>query len=61
MDVYDILTRGTCSDYKQKIEKNISNTIGDWYLNNWNNEFTIDIGYIHISDSSFQLFTTKKI
>ena len=60
IELFDIVTRGTCDDYLTEIKSEIIDLKGEWYLDNWNKETKIDILKIYLSDSGFQLFTNKK-
>lgn len=60
MDVFDIVTRGICAEYKPEIERQIVSIRGKWYLDNWGNECKIDVLDIYLSDSGFRLFVTRK-
>ena len=60
IDLYEIITRGVCSDYTEEIKRQVISIRGEWYLNNWFNETKLDVLDLYLSDTGFQLFTTKK-
>jgi hypothetical protein len=61
IDMYEILTRGVCSDYTEEIKRQIVSVKGEWYLNNWwRDEIKLDVLDLYLSDTGFKLFTTKK-
>lgn len=60
IDLYEILTRGVCSDYTEEIKRQVISIRGEWSLNNWNNKIELDVLDLYLSDTGFKLFTTKK-
>ena len=60
IDLYEIITRGVCSDYTEEIKRQVISIRGEWYLNNWHNKTELDVLSLYLSDTGFQLFTTKK-
>ena len=60
IDLYEILTRGFCSDYTEEIKRQVISIRGEWYLNNWNNKIELDVLDLYLSDTGFKLFTTRK-
>lgn len=62
IDLYEIITRGACSEYIDEIKRHIISTKGEWFLNNWslNNGINLDVIGLYISDSGFTLWTTKE-
>lgn len=61
IDMYEILTRGVCSDYTEEIKRQIVSIKGEWYLNNWwRDEIKLDVLDLYLSDTGFKLFTTRK-
>jgi hypothetical protein len=67
IDLYEIITRGTCSEYTEEIKKQIIETKGKWFLDNWGYNNTIGTVQVelstldlYISDTGFELFTTKE-
>ena len=60
IDLYEILTRGVCSDYTEEIKRQIISVRGEWFLNNWHNEIKLDVLDLYLSDTGFKLFTTRK-
>ena len=61
IDLYEIMTRGVCSDYTEEIKRQVISIRGEWFLNNWHNEIKLDVLDLYLSDTGFKLFTTKKI
>jgi hypothetical protein len=59
-ELFDIVTRGTCDVHLTEIKREITELKGEWFLNNWNNEIKIDVLKIYLSDSGFQLYTTRE-
>jgi len=61
IDLYEIITRGVCSDYTEEIKRQIISVRGEWYLNNWwHGEIKLDVLDLYLSDTGFKLFTTRK-
>jgi hypothetical protein len=67
IDLYEIITRGECSDYTEEIKKQIIETKGEWFLNNWGYnhiinsvQIKLDTLDLYLSATGFELFTTKK-
>lgn len=60
MELFDILTRGLCDHHLPEITSQIIKLKGEFYLNNWNKDFKLDILKMYLSDMGFQLYTTKE-
>ena len=60
IDLYEIITRGVCSDYTEEIKRQIISIKGEWFLNNWHDGVRLDVLDIYLSDTGFNLYTTKK-
>ena len=60
IDLYEIMTRGVCSDYTEEIKRQVISIRGEWFLNNWHNEIKLDVLDLYLSDTGFKLFTTRK-
>lgn len=67
LELYEILTRNSCEEYLPKIKKEIIETQGKWFLNNWGlnktlntTQIKLDTLDLYLSDTGFELFTTKK-
>jgi hypothetical protein len=60
IDLYEIITRGVCSDYTEEIKRQVISIKGEWSLNNWHNETKLDVLDLYLSDTDFDLKTTKK-
>jgi hypothetical protein len=50
------MTRGVCSDYTEKIKRQIISMRGEWSLNNWHNETKLDVLDLYLSDTGFNLY-----
>ena len=60
IDLYEIMTRGVCSDYTEEIKRQVISIRGEWFLNNWHDEIKLDVLDLYLSDTGFKLFTTRK-
>ncbi len=61
IELYDIITGGYCSEYREEFKREVISLKGEWYLNNWhNNKIELDILCAYISDTGFTLYTTKE-
>lgn len=60
LQVFDIITKGVCDHHLPEITREIVELRGKWYLENWNKDFKLDILKIYLSDSGFQLYTTRQ-
>jgi hypothetical protein len=49
IDLYEILTRGVCSDYTEEIKRQVISIRGEWYLNNWHNKTELDVLSLYLS------------
>lgn len=58
LEVFDIITRGVCDDYLPEIKREIIPLRGEWSLNNWSDN-KLDILSLYLSDSGFQLYTSR--
>jgi len=60
MELFDIVTRGLCDHHLPEITRQIVELKGEWSLNNWSKEFKLDILKIYLSETGFQLYTTRE-
>ena len=60
MELFDIVTRGLCDHHLPEITRQIIELRGEWSLDNWNKDFKLDILKIYLSETGFQLYTTKE-
>lgn len=60
MELFDIVTRGLCDHHLPEITKQIIELKGEWSIKNWSKDFKLDILKIYLSETSFQIYTTKE-
>lgn len=60
MELFDIVTRGLCDHHLPEITNQIIKLKGEWSLKNWSEDFKLDILKIYLSETSFQIYTTKE-
>ena len=60
MELFDIVTRGLCDHHLPEITRQIIELRGEWSLDNWDKNYKLDILMMYLSDTGFQLYTTKE-
>lgn len=59
-EVYDIVTKGLCPEESQKGQEQIRKLYNHHYLTHWMEGTKTDLLDMYISDSGFQILTTKE-
>jgi hypothetical protein len=59
-EVFDIVTKGYCDHHLPEIKRQVKELRGEWCLENWNNDHKIDVLMMYLSESGFQLYTSKE-
>jgi hypothetical protein len=60
IDMLEIVTRGVCSEHIEEVKKETISMYGEWYLNNWKDIIKFETLDIYVSDTAFELLTTKE-
>lgn len=60
LELFEIMTRGICVDYFDKIRDEIISLRGEWALNNPIKDVNLDLLSLYLSDSGLCLYTTKE-
>lgn len=60
LELFEIMTRGICVDYVDKIRDEIISLRGEWALNNPIKDVNLDLLSLYLSDSGLCLYTTKE-
>ena len=60
IELFEIITKGTCDNHLEEIKRQIISIRGEWYLNNWDRAMKLDTLDLYLSDTGFSLLTTKE-
>ena len=60
IELFEIITKGTCDNHLEEIKRQIISIRGEWYLNNWDRDMKLDTLDLYLSDTGFSLLTTKE-
>jgi hypothetical protein len=60
IELFEIITKGTCDNHLEEIKRQIISIRGEWYLNNWDRDMQLDVLDLYLSDTGFSLLTTKE-